>query len=169
MGASTVAGAAGTGAAGPAGPLVTAARFTSLILTPSLSSSNSTKLLASMSSISSLISLSKRPPLTRHLRRSAAAAGAPAPMGAILRVDHIPMLPQIEESLRGRRPRSGHGALELHAGLPDHIAGAPGDAARRQHHAEVVVAADRAEDREAGAAGDRDLFQAIGGGGVQHR
>src|SRR5437899_3224133 len=155
----------GSGAGGAAptgvGPFAwTVARFTSLILNPSRSSSNSTKLLASMYSISSLISSSKRPPprpispgLPRPLwyrksarrgwggRAACAATGAAAP----------------------RRPdgRLPDRLLQLQAGPPGFVAGPPRDAVRADDHAQEIVRSQRTEDRQARSGGDRDLLERI--------
>src|SRR5436309_3008218 len=151
--AAGIAGTAGTAA--PAWPFPTAARFTSLILRPSRSSSNSTKLEASMYSISSLISLSKRPPPIRDLRGPGAARDTPAPMDALDSPHHNPMRPQIQR----RASRLPESLLELQPRPPDFVTRAPQEALRPGDHAQIVVAADRPQDGQTRPAGDRDLFR----------
>src|SRR6267142_205066 len=157
-GAAGVAVTAGTPA--PACPFPTAALLTSLILRPSRSSSNSTKLEASMYSISSLISLSKRPPPMRSLPRPEAARGTPASMDAFDSAHHNPMPPQIQRAAG----RSSERLLELQPCPPDFVAGASGNALRADHHAQEIVAADRSQDRETGPALHRDLLRSAGRG-----
>src|SRR5207247_3149478 len=164
----------------PAGPFETAARFTSLILKPSRSSSNSTKLEASMYSINSLISLSKRPPSMRALRNSGDAHETPAPMDAFDRPHHNSRRRQSQQP--GLRPlaatrergtrRSGEGLFELQPRSPDFVADAPLQTLRADHDAQVVIPSDRSQDRQPGAARDGDLLGpsgrsrgAQGGGG----
>src|SRR5437867_11042930 len=127
-----ITGAAGTAA--PAWPFSTAARFTSLILRPSRSSSNSTKLEASMYSISSLISLSKRPPPIRDLRGPGAARDTRAPMDALDSPHHNPMRPQIQR----RASRLPESLLELQPRPPDFVTRAPQEALRPRRRRTVI-------------------------------
>src|SRR6185295_3475965 len=149
-----------------AAPLVTIERLTSLILNPSRSSSNSTKLLASMYSINSLISLSNSPPPMRDLLRLASRGG---PRGPGARDPKPASYPNagVNTGGRGMAPASPGGAsgddvLQLPADLPGLEAGPPRDSVRADHQAQIVVPPDRPQDRQPRSAGDGNLLQAIG-------